>query len=107
MALIAILSELRHFNESLVASFINTLWAIAEYRRGGRMGRREPSDAVNRFETTSVPVAKWPPPRQIRGGPIPSGGLKRDGSVFSHNRHRSEEDVKSVRMMVRTAGDVM
>ena len=67
------------------------------------MGRREPSDAANGFETTSVPVAKWPSPRQIGGGPIPSDGLMRDGSVSSHDRYHSEEDVKSCRMMVRTA----
>jgi hypothetical protein len=103
MALIAILREARDFNESLVASFINKLCAIADYRRGGRTGPSEPSDAVNGFETTSVPVAEWPPPRQIMGGPIPSGGMMRDGSVVSHDCNRSEEDVRSFRMMVRTA----
>jgi hypothetical protein len=101
--LIAILSELRHFNESLVANFINKLSPSSGCRRGGRAGRSEPSEAVDGFVTTSVPVAEGPPPRQIGGRPIPIGGLMRDEFVFSHDRYRSKEDVKSCRMMVRTA----
>lgn len=103
MALLVILSETRHFNESLVASFIDKLCAIAEYRRGGLAGPIEPSGAANGFETTLVPVAEWPPPRQIGDGPFPSGGLKRDRSGYSHDRYRSEEDVQSFRMVVRAA----